>query len=134
MRYLIDFQRTDVVSVFLHVHLVCIAIGFVVGTLQLLAWRRLSAEEQPFDDLAVDRFAFVWTQPVLLSDIPWEERRAAPTPRHYFQAAFIYLMPVFCELCLVGAAFGALSDVIKLVRKHFRRVVRELLGWPEEKL
>ncbi len=121
MPYLIDFQRAHVVATLLWFHAACVGVGVVIGSLQLFAWRRLAALEQPLGELAVDRWAFVWTQPVLLLDIPWEERRGPPLTRHIVQNLLIYMLPVFAELCIVGALIGALADVIKIVTGLFRK-------------
>ncbi len=123
MLYLIDFENGNVLHVVLWFHIACVCVGLVVGSLQLLAWRRLAASPQPLGSLAVDQWAFVWTQPVLLIDIPWDERRDPPRARHIFTNFANYVMPVFCQVCLCGALLGALADAFKIARKALRRLI-----------
>jgi|GEM_PF-4364863 len=124
MLYLIDFEHDNVLGAVFWFHMASVAIGLVLGALQLLAWRRLAAQEQPLSGLAVDDWAFVWSQPVLIVDIPWDERSGPPRLSHIAKTVFIYLVPVFSELCVIGAALGAIADIVKLMRRSVRRILR----------
>jgi len=131
MLYLIDFERDNVLGAVLWFHFSSAGLGLLLGTLQLLAWRYLSGRPQPLSGLAVDEWAFVWSQPVLLIDIPWDERSGPPLLRHIAKTIFIYLVPVFSELCVIGALLGALADIVRLVKTSMHKTVNRILHRPE---